>query len=266
GFKSDPVTCLDIAFLIILGGIGFPVLINLREGTRLWLTGKGRLWKLTFNSKVVLSFTAGLLVAGTLLMLFFEWDNTLAGLSLGDKLVNAFFQSVTPRTAGYNTVPIGDLHMISLFGIIILMFIGASPQSTGGGVKTTAFGTIVFTVRALLRNREHVEAFRRTLPPTFIYRAAALVFISMSLCVLSLMCLLITENATFMDMVFEVVSAFGTVGLSTGLTPKLTVAGKLVIIVTMLVGRIGPLTLAVALAARPTAGRFRYPDDHVIIG
>jgi len=265
-FASDKTTSLSIAFLIILGGIGFPVLINLWDAVRMAFRKKLRLFKLTFHSKVVLSVTGVLLLTGTFLFLLLEWNNTLEDLTAGNKVVAAFFLSVTPRTAGYNTVPIGSMAMITLFIMIALMFIGASPQSTGGGVKTTTFGTIVFTVRSLLTRRERVEAFRRTIPPPIVYRASALVFISMVICGLSLCLLLLTETGNFLEMLFEVVSAFGTVGLSMGLTPNLTVWGKLVIIITMLVGRIGPLTLAVALAERPIAGRFRYADDHVIIG
>jgi trk system potassium uptake protein TrkH len=266
GFAANWVTSLGVAFLIILGGLGFPVLINLWEGMKLWAAGRGRMFKFSFHSKMVLSMTAGLILAGTVLILAFEWNNTLRPLDFGDKILAAFFQSVTPRTAGFNTVPTGRMSLITIFIITGLMFIGASPQSTGGGVKTTAFGTIIFTVRALLWRREHVEAFRRTIPPALIYRVSALVFISVAVCGLSLCTLLVTERAQFHEMMFEVVSAFGTVGLSTGLTPSLTVPGKIVIIATMLVGRIGPLTLAVALAERAVAGRFRYPDGQVIIG
>ena len=265
-FTGDWVTSLLIAGLIVVGGIGFPVLINLTGCARLWARGRRHRAKLSFHTKVVLTTTAALIVAGTLLILLFEWHNTLAALPAGDKVVAAIFQAITPRTAGFNTVPTGSMALVTLFIIIVLMFIGASPQSTGGGIKTTSFAVIVLTVRALLRRREHVEAFRRTLPPAIIYRVTALVFIAMCICGLALGGLLITESAQFVESLFEVVSAFGTVGLSMGITPKLTVVGKLIITLTMFVGRIGPLTLAVALAERPLAGRFRYPDDHVIIG
>jgi trk system potassium uptake protein TrkH len=266
GFAGNWVTTLAIAALIVVGGIGFPILLNLAEGARLAAAGHRRLFRLSFHSKVVLTVTAALIVTGTLSILALEWNNTLAPLSAGDKVVAAIFQSITPRTAGFNTISIAGMAPITLLVIIVLMFIGASPQSTGGGIKTTSFAVIVLTVRALLRRREHVEAFRRTIPPAIIYRSAALAFIAMSICAVSLCCLLYTEQAGFHHLLFEVVSAFGTVGLSTGVTPTLSPVGKLVIILTMFVGRIGPLTLAVALAERPIAGRFRYPDDHVIIG
>ncbi|MBI5524733.1 MAG: Trk family potassium uptake protein [Deltaproteobacteria bacterium] len=266
GFAGNWVTTFSIAGLIVVGGIGFPVLLNLAEWVRRRLSDKRQRFRLTFHSKVVLTITAGLIAAGTVLILALEWNNTLAPLSAPDKVAAAVFQSITPRTAGFNTVPTGSMATVTLFVIVVLMFIGASPQSTGGGIKTTSFAVIVLTVRALLRRREHVEAFRRTIPPAIIYRSSALVFIAMSLCAGSLCCLLYTEQAEFHQLLFEVVSAFGTVGLSTGVTPALSPLGKLVIIITMFVGRIGPLTLAVALAERPVAGRFRYPDDHVIIG
>jgi trk system potassium uptake protein TrkH len=173
---------------------------------------------------------------------------------------------VTPRTAGFNTVDTGSLTDLSLFITIIFMFVGASPASTGGGVKTSTFALLILSVRAILRKREEVEVFYRTIPRETVHKALVIITLSFSLINLFTILLLLTDDAPFLPTMFEVVSAFGTVGLSMGLTPSLTDAGKVIIIVVMFIGRIGPLTMALALGERQESARFAYPSERVMVG
>lgn len=167
---------------------------------------------------------------------------------------------------GFNTLAIGDMSSATLFFIVILMFVGASPGSTGGGVKTTTVGLLAAAIWTMVRGRDEVEIFERGIPRTIIYKAFALVFIAALLVAFVTMMLCLTEEAPFLNILFEVVSAFGTVGLTTGLTPNLTAGGKLWIILTMFAGRVGPVTLALALALRQRKAMVRYPEGKVIIG
>ncbi len=260
GYVDDLTVNLVISFLIILGGIGFTVIADIWENRRFR--------DLSLHSKIVIAVSAFLTVFGAAVILVFEWDNpaTLGPLSWDGKILAGYFQSVTPRTAGYNTLPIGDMGGATLFFIVLLMFIGASPGSTGGGVKTTTAGLAAAAIWAMIRGREEVEIFERGIARTVIYKAFALVFIAALLVVFVTMMLTLTEQAPFLNILFEVVSAFGTVGLTTGITPQLTVSGKLWLILTMFAGRVGPVTLALALALRQRKARIKYPEGKVIIG
>lgn len=260
GYVDDLTVNLVVSFLIILGGIGFTVIADV------WQNRRFRDYSL--HSKIVVAVSAFLIVFGTIIILLFEWDNpaTLAPLPWDGKLLASYFQSVTPRTAGYNTMPIGDMGSATLFFIVVMMFIGASPSSTGGGVKTTTAGLLAAAIWAMIRGREDVEIFERGISRTVIYKAFALVFIAALLVIFVTMMLCLTEQAPFLNILFEVVSAFGTVGLTTGLTPSLTASGKLWIILTMFAGRVGPVTLALALAMRQRKAMVRYPEGKVIIG
>jgi trk system potassium uptake protein TrkH len=197
-----------------------------------------------------------------------EWDNplTLQDLTLKGKLLASYFQSVSPRTAGYNTVNISALESATLFFMIILMFIGASPSSTGGGIKTTTVSLLAAAIIALIRGRQDVELFHRRIDRTIVYKAFAIGFMATMLVIFVTMALCITETAPFLNILFEVVSAFGTVGLTTGITPQLTVPGKIWIMFMMFVGRVGPVTLALALAMRQHRTLVHYPEGKVIIG
>jgi trk system potassium uptake protein TrkH len=199
--------------------------------------------------------------------LLLEWDNTLGSFSLGGKFMNSLFLSVTPRTAGFNTTDISRLTKPAIIITIILMFIGASPSSTGGGIKTTTFATMFLSLRSLIKNREEVEAFRRTIPIGSIYKALNVAFISIIIISLSIFSLSIIEkDKELINIIFEVFSAFGTVGLSLGITPSLSAAGKVIIVLTMLIGRVGPLTIAIIFARKRISGAYKYPEDHIIIG
>jgi trk system potassium uptake protein TrkH len=271
-YAGDPISVLTFTSLIILGGLGFPVLATLSDLFRerplyRFEAPVRRGWKrLTLHTKVALTVTAVLLVAAMALLLMLEWGNTLAGRPFPEKLLVAYFQAVTPRTAGFNTVPIAELAPASLFLLILLMFIGGCSGGTAGGIKTTTVGVMTATLRAILRNRDRVELFERTIPQGLVNRATAVTLVALAAVALAVFGLALTESGPFISLAFEAVSAFGTVGLSMGITPSLTDAGRLIVTATMFVGRIGPLTLALALAERPAAAQVTYPTDRVMIG
>ncbi|RHW42202.1 Trk family potassium uptake protein [Neobacillus notoginsengisoli] len=261
GYVDDPVVVLTVCLLIVMGGIGFIVINELYEYRR-----SGRL---SLHTKIVLSFTIGLLVAGTLFILLLEYTNskTLGPLSPGGKILGALFQSVTARTAGANTISIGDMTHSGLFLIILLMFIGASPGSTGGGIKTTTFATLIGAVWSQIRGKEDVVLYRRRIGYETIYKALTVTMSALFLIILMTMLLTITEEgADFLAILFETTSAFGTVGLSMGLTPHLSPAGELIITIMMLAGRLGPLTVAYAITFRRRQDPYKYPKGKIMIG
>ncbi|NGQ94462.1 Trk family potassium uptake protein [Brevibacillus sp. SYP-B805] len=260
-YVEDPLVTLVVCALITLGGIGFMVMTELYEyrSTR----------RLSLHTKVVLA-TSGLLVAvGTLLIFLLEYENpkTLQPLSGMGKILASLFQAVTPRTAGANTLNIPDLQQSTLFLIIILMFVGASPGSTGGGIKTTTFATLIGAVWAQIKGREDVILFRQRILPHMIYKSLTVTLSGLFIVTAVTMILSITERgADFLMLLFEATSAFGTVGLSMGLTPHLTPVGETIIMLTMFAGRVGPLTIAYALAQRKKKEYFRYPKGKIMIG
>jgi len=259
-YRGDATVVLVIAALIILGGISFVVVSDVFRSRR-WI-------KLSLDSKIVLMTTAILLALGMIVILLTEFSNpdTLGALPWPQKALNAFFHSVTPRTAGFSTIDIGRLADYSLFFIIILMFIGGASGSTAGGVKVNTFGLIAATIWSSLRGRQYAGAFEREFRTQQVYRALALVMLSLGLVAAVVLVLTRTEEFSFINLLFETVSAFGTVGLSTGITPHLSMAGQLIIIATMLLGRLGPLTLALSLVQRQRPAAYRYPEDQVRIG
>lgn len=266
GFRSltmyvDDVTVNLVAMsLIVLGGLGFVVISDLLDFR------KRR--RLTLHSKVVLTSTGILLFVGALVIFIFEYTNpaTLGSVNTLGKILGSMFQSVTPRTAGANTLDIGHLRQATQFFIIILMFIGASPGSTGGGIKTTTFTILVGAMIAMVRGKEDIVLFRYRLAKERIFKAITLTMIALFLVLAVSMLLSTTEDHDFLSILFEVTSAFGTVGLTMGLTPLLTVFGKVMIILTMFAGRLGPLTLAYALGPKPGKELFRYPEGKITIG
>ena len=250
-YRGDVVVNMVITWLIIFGGLGFFVI---RE-----LAARKRFTKWSLHTKLAVVITGVLLVCGTGLILVFEWSNprTLASLPLGEKLLAAWFQSVSPRTAGFNTIDIGAMTAPALFLTMALMFIGASPGSTGGGVKTTTFGITVFAMMSTVRGADDTVAFGRRIARETIARAF---FISlMAFLALNLVAglLLLTQGRDLLSTLFETTSAFGTVGLSMGspgsvvsLAGLFTEFGKWLLVGMMFLGRVGPLTVAVALAGR----------------
>lgn len=264
-YQGDWVVNLTIISLFILGGLGFVVLSELYNYPKYKY--------LSLHSKMVLRVTAILSLVGLVLIFALEYFNTrtLYSLSFTNKLLVSFFQSVTTRTAGYNTLIIGDMTDASLFIMIILMFIGASPGSTGGGIKTTTFGAMLLAVRSTINGQEDVEFSGKRISREIVRRAFAITVIALFLITIVTTILSVTESENivgrdFIRVLFEVVSAFGTVGLSTGITPDLTPIGKILLSMVMFMGRLGPLTIAVALAYRRKKSIFRYPEDRIIVG
>lgn len=259
-YVDDITINLTVTSLIILGGLGFTVIFDVWNNRR---------WKkLSLHTKLVLITTLVLLIFGTVVILLLEMNNseTLGELSWKGKILASYFQSVAPRTAGYNTVDIGKMQDATLFFTIILMFIGASPASTGGGVKTTTFGVMIAAIWALITGKHDAEMFRRRINQNIIYKAFTVFFIAATLVIIVTMMMSISEEFSFLRILFEVVSAFGTVGLSTGITSSLTVHGKLWLIITMFAGRIGPVTFVLALALRSRKGAIHYPEGKINIG
>ncbi|MPY18719.1 TrkH family potassium uptake protein [Paenibacillus glucanolyticus] len=260
GYVYDPVINVVVMFLIVSGGIGFIVLSDLIDFR------KQR--RLSLHSKVVLSMTGALLLLGFIVILIFEFTNprTLGSLNWGGKFLGALFQSVTPRTAGANTIDITGLRQATQFFIVILMFIGASPGSTGGGIKTTTFTIMVGAVIAMMRGRDDIVMFRYRLAQERVLKALTIALLALLLVLAVSMILSTTEEGEFLEILFETTSAFGTVGLSMGLTPDLTVFGKILISITMFAGRLGPLTLAYALGPKKGKELYRHPEGKMIIG
>jgi trk/ktr system potassium uptake protein len=252
-FHDDFGVQAIVMMLIVLGGLGFPVIrevVLLVRGriAHLAVRDAPRPPRLALTARVVLVTTGVLLVLGTVLTLAFEWSTGLAHLSGPERVLAALFHSVSTRTAGFNTVDIGRFGAPMLLWTCVLMFVGGSPGSTAGGIKTTTIATLFATLRGEMRGREP-QLGNRALAPEVVRRATAVVAISMGIVLCSLTLMTIVEKQDFMKLLFEVCSAFGTTGLSTGITPTLSVAGKLVIAATMFVGRCGPLTIALAVAS-----------------
>ncbi|GGG77457.1 TrkH family potassium uptake protein [Paenibacillus radicis (ex Gao et al. 2016)] len=259
GHVDDPIVNFVIIMLIFLGGIGFIVLAEL------WDFSKVR--KLSLHSKVVLTTSGVLFLAGAVLIFIFEFTNarTLEPLDITGKLYSSLFQSISPRSGGASTLDIGAMRSATQFLIVLLMFIGASPGSAGGGIKVTTFAILVGAVIAMIRGKEDVVFFNRRLAKDRVHKALTISIVALSAIVLFTMLISATENVEILTAMFEVTSAFGTTGLSMGLTPHLTTLGKVLIITMMFIGRLGPLTLAFTLAPGEKE-LYRYPEGKIMIG
>jgi trk system potassium uptake protein len=259
-FQRDPVFLLVISALITLGGIGFLVL------TGVWLrlrTGRpGPLW---MSVQVVAWCSLALVVLGAVLIGWNDWNDSLAGLPWGYKLVNALFHSVTARTAGFNSTDMGALAPGTPLVMMALMFIGASPGGTGGGIKTTTLVILLGCVRAIAQGENRVVLFNRQVAQTAIFRAVVLLLLALGIWLVALLVLQMTQHLPFESLAFESVSALGTVGLSLNATPLLDPTGKLVIALTMFAGRLGPLTFAL-LWSRTQEARIGYPEAPIPVG
>lgn len=257
---------ITVAGLIILGGLGFITIVNI-VSVRPWGRAQNRLrYRLTAHTRIVLASTGILLAAGTILFYVLEYHNTLAGLNWWEKILASFFQSVTTRTAGFNTVDIGAMAMPSTLLFLLFMFIGASPGSTGGGIKTTTASLVFLSAMHHVRGKASIEIGNRRIPPTVVERAFAALVFALLLVALSVFFLSMFEPFPLIDILFESVSAMGTVGLSRGITFALSDPGKIVVIFTMLIGRVGALTLMMALTRRVPLSRFDYPTEQVMVG
>lgn len=259
-FVSDPVINLSIMMLIIIGGLGFSVIAE---------PFTYRDHPVKFHSLLVLKMTGFLLLTGALGFFLIESfsESSFSQLPLPTRVLTAAFQSVTTRTAGFSTLDVASLSNGTLLFFIILMFIGASPGSTGGGVKTTTIAAIYFSLKSTIQGKDKVVIGHRTLPSEIIQKAYVVVVLSMIWIVAATLILSLTESKDFLPLLFEVFSAFCTVGLSTGLTPELTTIGKTTLIATMFFGRLGPLTVAFALAQkRKGSSLVGYPEEQIMIG
>lgn len=261
-YVGDPIINFTIMGLIILGGIGFTVIIDVIKSKKFR--------SLSLHTKVVIWITAGLILSGFAFFFLLEYTNvTFQGLTLPEKMLAAMFQSVTPRTAGFNTIPTGALKDSSKFLTIIYMFIGGSPGSTAGGIKTATFGVIIFAVYMEIIGKEDVEVGNRRISSETVSRALAILMIALTIVSFVTIILSLTEpDFSFLDVLFETVSAFGTVGLSTGMTGGLSTVGKIIVSITMFLGRLGPITVATAIAERHTRKKslIRYPEGKIIVG
>ncbi|MFB4160166.1 TrkH family potassium uptake protein [Geomicrobium sp. JSM 1781026] len=261
-FVGDPTVNLSLSTLFIVGGLGLMVIADVYK------TRNFRF--LSLHSKVVLTTSAALLVFGFVALFLLElWNPASNGSTVSERLWAAYFQSATPRSAGFNTVDIGSMLVASQFLIIVLMFIGASSGGTGGGIKTNTFVVLLLAMFNTFRSGNQVHAFKRTIAMETIMRALAVVVSSLAFIIVATLILTVTEGINdvyFLTVLFEVVSAFSTTGLSMGFTDELSTVGKVVIMITMFVGRLGPLALAYALTYQQTVSRASYPKDQVLIG
>ena len=261
GFVTDGWISLAVAGAVIAGGLGFPVWIELfRRGVSY------RRWSI--HTKLTISVTVVLLFAGTAAVLAFEWSQpeTLGGLGVTGKLLAGFFQGVTPRTAGFNSLDYGEMQPETLLVTEILMFIGAGSASTAGGIKVTTLALLALMVYAEVRGDPTVNAFGRRIPGVAQRQAFSIAVIALVAVVTGTLLLMATGPQSFGDTLFEAVSAFGTVGLSTGITADLSGAGKVALISLMFLGRTGPYTLFIALVLRERRRRYEYPEERPIIG
>ena len=279
-YVTDPLINITVMSLIVLGGLGFCVIEDL-------LRQRFRFRKLALHSKVVISMTITMILGGALFFYLVETRNvqdvsTFAengiaktigdpNLSTGQQIMASFFQSVTPRTCGYETVPQANLTPASKVMTVILMFIGASPASTGGGIKTTTAFIILITILSVLRGRENITAFERRMEADVLRKALTLSVFALILVVVGAMAISLIEsgfgnNFNMLDLVFETTSAFGTVGISSVGTPHLARASQTLLILTMYIGRVGPLTLMVALSVRSPKNGTNPPEGHILLG
>ncbi len=274
-FSSDPAVLSIMAALIILGGLGFLVVFNIQK-MRFWKTDKTTKGRLSLHSKIVLTSTLILLVFGAVIIGSIEWDNTLKDFSIYQKIQSSIFCATTPRTAGFNIIDTNSMKTATLFFIMFLMFVGASPGSTGGGIKTCTLAILVATTYSMIKGNPHVTIYKRTVPHRIVQEAISIVIISTYIILIATTFLLITEqvsevrtmvaNGYLAKILFEVISAFGTVGLSTGITPYLSTIGKFLVTIIMLVGRISPLTIALIVGKTEDYPSIKYPEETVMVG
>lgn len=261
-FAKDPFVLIIISFLIICGGIGFIVLGETYDKL------KGSHKKYSLHSKIVILTTIFLILFGTIAIFATEYsnNNSIGTLSLSEKILHSYFQSVTARTAGFNSINIGGMTKIGLLFIMILMFIGASPGGTGGGIKTTTFSILLAGVTSATIEKEHTEIMGRRIPWQTISKSIAIFFLSLVLVFFVSIQISAIEPFSLLAITFEVISAFGTVGLSTGITPLLTDFTKILLIITMFIGRIGPLTIAMFFIRKKANSKVILPEEDISVG
>lgn len=259
-YVGDPVVNLCICLLIILGGLGFAVMRDVME--------KRNFRQLKLHSKMVLVSTVVLIAGGTAVIGLLERDNpgTLGSLTGSEAFWASFMQSVSPRTAGFNTLDLNSLRVPTMIFVIMLMFIGASPASTGGGIKTTTFSLLLLNIWQVVRGKEECEIFGRRITGETMFQAFAIASMSLLWVFFATLMLTCLEDTSFLYAAFEVVSAYATVGLSTGLSQHICTASKIILMLSMYAGRVGFMTFALALAANKPSGHIHYPKENIIIG
>jgi trk system potassium uptake protein TrkH len=265
-FQTDPVVNLTVMTLIVFGGIGFPViavLFSKSTWARGLITG---IKQMPVHSRLVIRMTLILIVGGALLLFIADYNGAQANLSTGQRIWSSFFQSVSSRTAGFNTIDIGLTSKPAVMVYVLLMFIGASPGGTGGGIKTTTFALLVLSVQAALRRRDEIHVFNRQVSADKLQKVVVLSFIALATCFIGTVLLeMLQPNVTTEQALFETVSAFGTVGLSMNLSPTLNDPAKLLVTLIMYIGRIGPLTITLALAKKASV-KVSYPEGRILVG
>ena len=257
-FHGDVIINITILVLVLLGGLGFLVLQQLLQ-TR-------SIKRLSANAKLVLLITAILFFMPSFFLFHFEFSNAFSGLSIGDKIMAAFFQIGMTRTAGFNSIDFATMQNTSILMICILMFIGAAPGGTGGGVKITTVALLFLSMRSIFKRQADIDCFKKRVPSEIVTKSIAILAISFSLVSFFMMVIMSTENAPFLEVFFEVISAFGTVGLSIGLTSKLSFSGKLLISILMFIGRIGSLSLVFILTTEKKSLGYKYPNGKFMVG
>ncbi|EGJ33114.1 MULTISPECIES: TrkH family potassium uptake protein [Moorena] len=268
-YQSSLLLNLVITALIICGGIGQQVIFEFYLWLRDRILRRRQSLEFSLNFKVVTSTTIFLLIVGTIAFLFIEFnnDNTLGASTLSDKFIKAWFQSVTTRTAGFNTIDLGKMTTAGLFITITMMFFGASPGGTGGGIKTTTVRVLVSSTQAILQGKEDVYLYKRQVPIELILKAIGVLVGSCATVIISTLLISLAEpTLDFIQILFEVVSAFATVGLSTGITPDVSTWAKLVLIGTMYIGRVGVLLLMASLLGEPRPSAVQYPEENLLVG
>ncbi|WP_432483153.1 TrkH family potassium uptake protein [Kineococcus esterisolvens] len=267
GFATDAWICLPIVAALVVGGLGFPVLFELRRAYRRPLRGRARTG-LSMHSKVTLWGTAVLLLCGTLFVLVAEWRNpgTLGPLSVPGKLLAGFVQGAMPRTAGFNSVDIAQMNTGTWLGTDVLMFIGGGSAGTAGGIKVTTFFVLLFVIRSEVRGDDDSTAFGRRIPTGTQRQAMTVALLGIAAVVVPALVFAMTTPFSLDQVLYEVVSAFATVGLSTGITAQLPAPHQLVLVFLMFLGRLGPVTLATALALRHRERLYRLPEERPVIG
>lgn len=260
-YAGDPGVLMTLSLAVIVGGLGFPVLLEVRRGAR-----RPSAWSL--HAKLTLLMTGVLLVVGIGVVTALEWSNpgTLGGLGIGDRLFNGVFAGVMPRTSGFNAVDYAAFRDSSLLFTDLLMFAGGGSASVAGGIKVTTLAVLFLVVWAEVRGDPEVSAFRRRIPASSQRQALTLVVVAVNLVVLGSLAVLATNDFSASSVIFEVVSAFATTGLSTGITSQIDAFGQAVLMVLMFLGRIGPLTLGVALVARERERLYSHPEERPLVG
>ena len=263
--NTNKVVLMTLGTLINIGGLGYLVWREIISSIR----SKKKLKNFSLHSKVVLIISLTLVLFGSLIFLIFEWNNpaTMQGMRFSDKIVNSYFTATTPRTAGFNSISNSEMSPAGKLLTMAYMFIGGSPGSTAGGVKTTTLGIVIFTLISVLKGREDVEVYHKKLSQSTVYRAVAVFLLGISIVIMGVMVLSIAEvGATFEVILYEVLSAFGTVGLTQGITPSLTAVSKVTLTLIMYMGRVGPLTVMLALSGKQSKANIKYPEGKLLIG